>query len=405
MKLVLILFLFFLRFFLPSHTEIFTSQIQNAMKNGINYLKINQNKEGDFKGQWPSQLRSVYNSIYRSLNIQNWRQDWNISSSLLIGNSLIEIKKLTNQFDGDFAYLQNALIQATKNYKFKDGYCFWKCNKLKDQEKCIVQDNPMAGGKGFYFACDLDNTALVFINSAMMETRKNKKAQELEKLMIKYKDPNKKGLYTWMTADKKILNQLYPVKSHGDINPIDCVVNANVLRAAMSYSIPTSSKIFEETCDYINSTFNDNSFRMCGLYYPNFIVYFYSLAILAKQNISCVKGLKEKIKEVILKEQKNDGSWWFDKFTGNSSYSTALALNILFNLESGDINQLNNRISRGIHYLLKTQQRDGSWQGESIWSEGHLGNIPTIIWRSDAVATATALEALAHFFALNLEKK
>ncbi|HLC99386.1 MAG TPA: hypothetical protein VJC11_00295, partial [Patescibacteria group bacterium] len=164
---------------------------------------------------------------------------------------------------------------------------------------------------------------------------------------------NTDGLFwTWITQDEK--------------NDVDCVVNANVLLYLKQND--------ERVCSYINKSLQESS--SCSPYYPNAFALPYAATRAQKNGITCFQESQQIVVSQILKEQRPDGSF-------GDSFSTALALNTLLNVQYGGP-----ELFRAAKHLITAQRPNGSWDRSPFFTGYGL------YFGSEELTTALALEGL-----------
>lgn len=203
---------------------------------------------------------------------------------------------------------------------------------------------------------DLDDTACVsFI-------LKKYKIPYPENKEVFYNNRNSKGLfYTWLLnkSDRR--------------NDVDCAVNANILLYLRDRQQTMA------TCDWLNDLIVSSKDENCSIYYPDRLVLYY---LVSRAWYNGVKCLQPSVNSIIKRTAK------FQEFFGNygNELQTALAINTLLNF-----NSLNNQAAKSINWLLKRQNKDGSW-AKSIFFVG-----PNRYFGSEELTTAFCIEALCRY--------
>lgn len=70
-------------------------------------------------------------------------------------------------------------------------------------------------------------------------------------------------------------------------------------------------------------------------------------------------------RETLIKMQNQDGGWGYETGCESEAYSTATALLILAQTQSGYSIHKEPHLSKGLQYLIDTQHKDGSWHVSS----------------------------------------
>lgn len=160
-------------------------------------------------------------------------------------------------------------------------------------------------------------------------------------------------------------------------------VNANVYHALVDTN-------FEKYIDYdlITRSQSADGYWYSYFYPGKFYSTYQFLSLL--HSFEKLSAAKEKGIQFLQKSQNNDGSW------GNSSdcYETALALKCLLLYLPP-----NKQIHNGIEFLLKAQQTDGAWSSERIIWEFYDQN--NDVWQAkdanNIVTTSLCLSAIRNF--------
>jgi hypothetical protein len=182
-----------------------------------------------------------------------------------------------------------------------------------------------------------------------------------------------------------------------NINDVDCVVNANVLKL-LTYSGATSGPGYRASCEHLNTVVRKKQFYFCGMYYPSFYAFPYTIATGLKAGASCLEQSRERVLNFIISRQKSDGSWQ-NSFLARPDFiqSTAWALNTLMLLGDPKNSLHKERIRRGVNYLISQAQKDSQgrlyWPGEVFFAATFVARYP-VVWRSTVYTTALATKAL-----------
>jgi hypothetical protein len=154
---------------------------------------------------------------------------------------------------------------------------------------------------------------------------------------------------------------------------VDCVVNANVL-LYLGESVDTRMAI-----DYLNSIIINNKEDGCSQHYLDKFSFYYMLSRAYLNGVLSLGKSKDPIIERVMSKQQKDGSF-------EDELQTALAVCTLINF-----NQQDPRMGEAIEYILKTQEKNGSWPRVAMY----LGPAP--YYGSEELTTAICVEALARY--------
>jgi hypothetical protein len=117
-----------------------------------------------------------------------------------------------------------------------------------------------------------------------------------------------------------------------------------------------------------------------------------------KTGVQCLSSEQQHLQELIISQQRNDGSWDSFKEFDDLIQSTALSVNLLFNLYRGSEKE-QQAIKRGVQFLLSQVKRSNGqayWPGGIYFSGGTFSR-KRIVWKSDAYTTALILEILTKY--------
>jgi hypothetical protein len=190
--------------------------------------------------------------------------------------------------------------------------------------------------------------------------------------------------YTWLTPRSSspslpvpevadVLNReaLLMLALSGQMDDVDCVVNANVLlylgdnedtKGAVGYLVDIVLNEKEDGCSH---------------FYPGRLFLYYMLSRAYHEGVHSLKSVRVPVKDRVIRRQGKDGSF------GNELL-TALAVCTLLNFDS-----LTPEVPKAIAYLLKAQRKGGSWPMIPMY----LGPAP--YYGSEDLTTALCVEALA----------
>ncbi|KKQ51712.1 MAG: hypothetical protein US70_C0014G0015 [Parcubacteria group bacterium GW2011_GWD2_38_11] len=204
---------------------------------------------------------------------------------------------------------------------------------------------------------DFDDTAVASLylekNNILFRENKNK----FEK--------NPDGLYyTWTSETDDLMKKV----------EIDPGVNANILAYLKNND--------EKVCSFVNSAVKRDNKKL--FYYPNKQAFYYIISKAYSSGALCLLESKDDIIKKTISLQKTDGSF------GNN-LETALSLSTLLNysFEKRDI------IEKGIGSLMKTQNKDGSWNAQAMYVSGIIK--PVMYFGSNELSTAISVEAIEKY--------
>lgn len=204
---------------------------------------------------------------------------------------------------------------------------------------------------------------------------------------------NTGAFMTWLfdENDRKMPRFFFASSSKGtripfNKNDVDCVVNANILKALALHERKISGG--SEACDFLNSVIANNETFSCGIYYPNTYNLPYAMTVASKAGDQCLtQDSRSKMLSMILETQNADGSWenikniWKDPVL-----STAFAMQTL--LEFGDDRdaKVYTALVYGTHFLLKNVEETNGfykWPAENFFTATAIAR-SLIMWRSEA---------------------
>lgn len=157
----------------------------------------------------------------------------------------------------------------------------------------------------------------------------------------------------------------------GQMDDVDCVVNANVL-LYLGENDDTKGAV-----DYLVDIVLDGKEDECSHFYPDRICLYYMLSRAYLEGVHSLKSVRVPVKDRVVRTQDRDGSF------GNELL-TALAICTLLNFDSPAP-----ELHEAIPYLLNAQRKDGSWPRIPMY----LGPAP--YYGSEDLTTALCVEALS----------
>ena len=170
------------------------------------------------------------------------------------------------------------------------------------------------------------------------------------------------AFYTWFRRGRRV-------------NDIDCVVNADAV-----FYLGENERT-QATCQYLNAIIGQKKERESSRYAAEVLPFYYVLSRAYSTGAATLGRSAEAVVQRILAQQKKDGSF------GNELL-TALAVCALLNFDHRDEYVLR----RAVHYLLETQQENGSWARRPFF----IDNKP-LWYGSQELTTALCVEVLARY--------
>ena len=367
--------------------------------------------------------------------------DSNCFTTAFVHNTLATIY-LNNPHD--YEKIIPMLERAKKNillFKTNETFNFWhllnyplhlqKNKHLKNSKKYMqrrANHFPYKSRLAYYYANlydDADDTSAGYLTLYFSDSIREISNDQLSKnnysmigpLFSGYRDIGKRktnwynkrigfnyrtGAYlTWFGTERKHSNiflWLFPEKDKQNIiygiNEVDCVVNANVLRA-LTLLKETNTEGFSESCKFVNDAFKNNLQDRCGVYYPTEFTLHYVTSKALHAGVNCLEPSRDSIIHQIISSQNKDGSWT-SGIENNDIQATLYAVNSLLYLGEFEKAKTLPAIEKAIRYILASAINEGEvtyWNGGVFFSGGTIIRFAHI-WRSDAFTTALAVEAI-----------
>ena len=417
------------------------------IKKALHYIELSQIKQTDgdnaYEGEWPSYISNRMNIPFIGKGGMS-AYDSNCFNTAFIHNTLATIYFSNPQYSEEII---PTLERAQKNillFKTNETFNFWHLldypehlqneRQRKNPEKYRQRRANHFCYKTRMAYCyanmfdDADDTsvgylALYFsdsIRKAGKEPLLLNNSLQIGSLFSKYRDIgkrktnwyNKKNGYNYRTGafltafgpDRRHANfftWFFPHKDKQNIfygvNEVDCVVNANVLRA-LTLLNETRTEGFSESCAFVNDAFKNNLQDRCGVYYPTEFTLHYAASKALHDGVSCLEPSRDTIIHQILSSQNKDGSWT-SYIENNDIQATLYALNALLYLGEYEKYGTLPVIEKAIRYVRASAIQEGEvtyWPGGVFFSGGTIIRYAHI-WRSDAFTTALAAEALTQY--------
>jgi len=337
---VALLFLLFKLFFAELQFNLDTNEIDSAIEKSIDYIS-------------DAQLSSGHFSFYccRDEDLRDCIQLSSNHVSAVIAYSLDFVD------DSRIKEMVDKCIQKLRDEEFESGT--WHV---------IGKEDP-----SYYIIADTDTVAAV---AGVLELYGFDTKATLKTLM-QYR--NTEGLfYTW------IINP----PTEEAVEEIEYVVNSHIL-----FYLSLMQHVPEELCSYFQDLIASNFSSQNSLYYLNeYVSIYYLMKAYRAGGAYCLRKSITQIKNKLLDEQKEDGSW-------GGVLDTALVVCSLEEMKMN--NKLINAIERAITFILSQQNEDGSWNRDIFF---RLYYEP-FWYGSEAVNTALCLEALSKYLKLRQENR
>lgn len=155
-------------------------------------------------------------------------------------------------------------------------------------------------------------------------------------------------------------------------NDVDCVVNANILRAlASDHELDTPGA--SDACQWIGEIARREEYDTCGVYYPNRYLLHFAASSAYLAGATCLMEPVSRMLGHLLRNQSPDGAWRNGPFHPFSEYNdtvqtTAFALNALLNLADTGDTVVRSKVSAATRYLLGHARHDE--KGNLFWDAG-----------------------------------
>ena len=420
-------------FFLFVSNVFAAESFENVLHKSVNFIEKNQfdkTTSNYWQGEWPVQMYSYMLPAILGVG-RLWAKPTEESTAFATSSivNLLSESYLYNPSLSKIPTLIKNAMESTNHYK--SGSVFNYYNKVSFRNKMVNGPLDPEYVPGFIqgltnIPSDADTTSVTFTALALQELilkgsplKSYPLNEETLATYSKFRDLNRSPHYynrldgfnttgaylTWFLDEKSssMPRNLFAKPDKGqripfNINDVDCVVNANILRL-LSMTGHTNTNGYNDSCQFINKAILNEKQSQCGIYYPNSYAVFYTASNVYTYDRSCVEDSKEKAVDFILSTQNSDGSWSNEPGIGRTDQvqSTALAISALINYTHHDQLQALSSIRYGVRYLLRQMKVKNSeevyWKGEVFFSAiAQARN--TVLWRSDAYTTALVLSTL-----------
>jgi len=177
-----------------------------------------------------------------------------------------------------------------------------------------------------------------------------------------------------------------------NVNDVDCVVNANVLKMA-SLSNNQNMSGYKESCEMINNMVKNNEHAYCGIYYPNTYNLAFSMANAEKAGDRCLTDHSKSliIDKIIGLQDGYTGAWSNDKNVWqDQTLSTAFAMYALLQFGNPYDQRVYSSLLYGAHFLLSQiefQKGSIKWPADNFFTATAVAR-SLIMWRSEAYTNA-----------------
>lgn len=402
---------------------------------GLNYLSSHQVKKSDsasFTGEWPSYIYNTQHIPFLGKKGKT-AYDSNVFNTLFIHNILAELYFSLNEEKRIVPILQ----LARKNFLYYNNnvsFNFWPYLPRADRFKCkhlnCKQHRPVNFKYKHGFinnyanifddADDSSSGYLAYFYSNLIEPNKNNMDFEVvgfNKKLQEYRDAGKRksnwynkrtgfnyrtGAYlTWFGPERKhsgFISWFFPYHSKQNIlygrNEIDCVVNANILRALFITGDTLIDGVAEAKL-FLRSAIQKNKCFTCGVYYPTEFSFHYALAKAISAGVTGFSDLKETMATEIINKKSING-YWVSDLEGNDLQATLYATNALIFLKGKEaLPHINGIIDYLLAYMI-VGENEVHWPGGIFFSGGSAIRY-SHVWKSDAYTTSLALETLVNY--------
>lgn len=335
------------------------AKIQNAVENGIQYLKNHQYPNGEF---------CCYFSPDDAM------QEWCVPDSTVFPTAIIN------------TCLLSVGCKAEVETIFKKSISFFHYQMMR-------------GGVVNYFTKwhplfslsppDIDDTIFVY------NFLKSQNIPTIDPLPLIQSNRDKKGLfYTWFTLRNQVNSNknywlivlrefknpiksfLFWIKNDCKRNDIDAVVNSNIL-----WNLdPESQKVVSQ---YLIEIINSGKEAECDSWYQNPFTLYYSLSTNVAKGVSGLECLVNIIIKRITSKQNKDGSF------GDSALDTAFGITTLLN-----VGYFDRSVSKAVSFLIQVQKKTGEWPRRIFF---YSGPKKAVGWGSEELTTGFCIEALSKY--------
>ena len=410
-----------------------SESIDVVIHKSLNFIESEQKKENEdiyFKGEWPVEMRSYFLPALLGVGKLFARpiDEPTSFATASILNLLSGIYFEISGYQRIKPMMKNGLESIDLNYKSGDVYSYYTQVNFRG----TIVRGPRAGHKYVpqfiqgltNIPADADTTSVTYtakyFDHVMSKTADFNVPKNALDTFSQFRDIDRKAhYYNWLEGIKKsgafltwFIDEKSPEMPRGifakpdmgqripfNVNDVDCVVNANVLRM-LTLTKNQNQAGYKESCDVLNFSIENDLQRRCGIYYPNSYAVFFTVSNAYTAGAMCLEISKKKSVQTILQNQDyNEGSWSNEPGIGRADkvQSTALALLALMNYSAKENIRYDYSIKLGTQFLLSQSKMKTEteifWPGEVFFSAVAQAR-NTVLWRSDVYTTALVALAL-----------
>jgi hypothetical protein len=185
-------------------------------------------------------------------------------------------------------------------------------------------------------------------------------------------------------------------------NDVDAVVNCNVLYCLQQYKAIESTKASADALMFIEKKAKTQKYDRVGVYYPNRYHFPYAVGKLYTSGIKGLENTRKYVIDFLIKKQQKNGSWLAMKKLRkrDALQSTIYAVHALINLhENFSDRTIRTAIDNGLQYIFSNTQYTNEvcyWKGGVFFSGGTVVR-SNLTWKSDAYTTAICIQTLMNY--------
>jgi Squalene-hopene cyclase C-terminal domain len=445
------IFIIALLFFISLSTSIAqTIKIDSSLKRALRFLENSQVKEGipnkTFVGEWPAYMHMSNAFVllgksekYRDSNCFNMTGVFNaLSESYLLDSTQKSIpgmlqsaysELLTYRTDSTFNFWkslppnrdlsrksgnpENLLVHRPTHYKLKSRFINNAANVANDG------DDTSMGNLALYYHSKIfgeKTSNFISYNAFDKYLDTNRKAYHWHNFLVRI--PRKSNAFLTWQANERDFKKWSFMKASGHnlifflpsscayphpfvpympwgANDIDAVVNANILTYLESTNQIKDAKGKTGANTLIKYQINRGRWSRAGMYYPNRYHFHYAVSRSILAGNKEITPESQIILNHLLDTQYPDGHFESRRKVNKKDViqSTVYGLMSLLNLKEAGQNVPKESIERSLNYLLKNQNKDGSWHGGVFFSGGTVVR-NVLYFQSEAYTTALMVLAM-----------
>ena len=439
--------------------EVYNELIEN-LQSGLQYLEHTQRKETiegcSYKGEWQSQM-----CMQKSFFLLGGKKDVDDSNCFAVAsihNALASIYLIYPEYE-TIPKMLDLSFKKIMTYRNGNRFNFWNLlppnRSLSDDD--VVGEQPLVRrptnfklktkyiNNAANVVEDADDTSLAYAAIALRKKYKSEltdsfslTVKSIEPIFGQYRDKDRNNRHwfnfmfgndhdteaylTWLADEYQFkrwnffkafchnasaylpFSQCYPhpyvpYLPYGS-NDLDGVVNANVL-TALSYYDELDSEGAEAAIRFIEKKSKRAKYDRVGIYYPNRYHFPYAVSKAYASGVRDLQLSTEYIHTYLLKKQNRDGSWSAKRRVNKKDklQSTAYALNALLYIGKLDDENTRKSINAAMVYIMKhaiTDDHGVHWEGGVFFSGGTVVR-NFLVWKSDAYTTSIILTAFANY--------